>query len=162
MAGNKQIKLFGWAEPGTDPTLRSYCDTIARLMEKFDLDEPEVLAEYELGDAIFPVVSLQVKSSQLILRYEPGGWPSTFIVSVDSPTAIPSLFGLFDPTLDLSDQSIAGMKKDWLFGSYRKNQSRFSCEIEDEWDLAMLVRILRSVGLLDWAAIPRTSEGTGG
>ncbi|MBI38795.1 MAG: hypothetical protein CMF59_04290 [Leptospiraceae bacterium] len=154
MAGRSKTGIFSWMESSADSAVRQYGAFIQRLTEKFDLDEPQVIAEYSLGDAVWPLVSVTVKSAHIILRYEPGRWPASFLVTVESSAPVPSLFGLFDPTLDLSGESLPDMKPEWLHGPYRSNQSQFSCELEDEWDLAMLVRILRSVGLLDWAAIP--------
>jgi len=42
------------------------------------------------------------------------------------------LFGLFDPSLSPG----------YVFGPYRGNQSEFTCELEDEWDVATLLRLI--------------------
>ena len=39
-------------------------------------------------------------------------------------------------------QAIDGLSPDYLFGSYRRNQARFSCHVRDEWDVATLLRVL--------------------
>ncbi|HBS06005.1 MAG TPA: hypothetical protein DEA96_13645 [Leptospiraceae bacterium] len=159
MAGKSTTGLFSWLENSNVTRIQSYGQIVRRLIDKFDLDEPEVLGEYELGGESWPVIAISVKSARMILRYEPGRWPASFLITVESTAPVPSLFGLFDPTLDMSGETLPGMKPEWLHGPYRADQRNFSCELEDEWDLAMLVRILRSVGLLDWAAIPNTKAG---
>lgn len=143
-------------------SLRTYGEWILRWMEKFDLSEPFVLGTYEIQGRKWPLLRFNIKSSSLLVRYEPGRWPASFIVSVDSTEAIPSLFGLFDPTLDLRvGGAPADMDSSCIFGPYKENHCRFSCELEDEWDLAMLIRILRSLGLLTWAAVPeQTTENS--
>ena len=159
METRKEPTLAGWMKDHSNGALREYGETVLRLTEKFDLAEPRGLAEYPLGESLFPILAFQIKSSRVIVRHEPGRWPNAFLVSVEAASPVHSLFGLFDPTLDLSGSRIPGMNPEWLFTSYSKDQKRFSCELEDEWDLAMLFRILKSMGLLDWAAIPNRKEG---
>ena len=52
------------------------------------------------------------------------------------------LFGLFDENLDLRSFGADGLVPDFLFGAYRENQSRFSCLLRDEWDVATLLRLM--------------------
>ena len=154
MAGN--LHFSQWMEKTErSEAIRGYGEIILRLLEKFDLGDPEVKGEYSVAGETWPLLKFQVKTTDMIVRYEPGRWPNAVVVSVHASSPIGSVFGLFDPTLDLRIDAVDGMQTSLIFGPYRENQSQFSCELEDEWDLAMLVRIVRSVGLLDWAAIPQ-------
>ena len=154
MAGN--LLFSQWMKKSDrSESVRRYGEIILRLMEKFDLGDPKVQGEYSVAGEDWPLLKLEVKTTELIVRYEPGRWPNALVVSVHSSAPIGSVFGLFDPTLDLRIDAVEGMQPSLVYGPYRDNQSQFSCELEDEWDLAMLVRIVRSVGLLDWAAIPQ-------
>lgn len=50
-----------------------------------------------------------------------------WVVSVDRRSRyVGPLFGLFDENEDLRAQAIDGLFPDYLFGSYRQNQARFS------------------------------------
>jgi hypothetical protein len=51
-------------------------------------------------------------------------------------------FGLFDAALDLRASPLEGFGPDWVFGPYRENQAEFSCELEDEWDVAAFLRLV--------------------
>ncbi|MCB1305643.1 MAG: hypothetical protein KDK37_15250 [Leptospiraceae bacterium] len=170
MAGNKQnFETWLSSRPktgsgkasvsGAGPiqSLQQYESTVQRLVEKFDLSDPMVINEFEHNGDHWPVLQFQVKSATITVRYQPGRWPAAFTVTVEAQSAVGSVFGLFDPTLDLSRDKIDGMEG-YIKGAYRSNQNQFSCELEDEWDLAMLVRIVRSGGLLDWAAIPKSES----
>ena len=44
--------------------------------------------------------------------------------------------------MDLRRLSVEGLSPDLVFGSYRDNQAEFSCELDDEWDVAMLLRLV--------------------
>jgi hypothetical protein len=49
---------------------------------------------------------------------------------------------LFDPTVDLRKLPVDGFPPEWVFPAYEKNQAEFSCELEDEWEVAMLLRLV--------------------
>ena len=51
-------------------------------------------------------------------------------------------FGLFDPALDLRGGPVDGFAREWVFGPYLENQAEWSCELEDEWDVATLLRLV--------------------
>jgi hypothetical protein len=52
------------------------------------------------------------------------------------------LFGLFDETEDLTHAGLDGLAPDYLFGPYRADPARFTCLLRDEWDVAMLMRLM--------------------
>lgn len=51
-------------------------------------------------------------------------------------------FGLFDLNVDLRAEHIEGLAPGFVFGRYRENPAEFTCEVEDEWDVATLLRFV--------------------
>ena len=52
------------------------------------------------------------------------------------------LFGLLDEAEDLRDAGLDGLAPDFRFGPYREDRGQFTCLLRDEWEVAMLMRIL--------------------
>ena len=69
-------------------------------------------------------------------------WPLEWTVSIRrrSPYRGPT-FGLFDAVLDLRGECVDGLGPDLVFGPYLADPAQFSCELEDEWDVATLLRL---------------------
>lgn len=93
-----------------------------------------------------PAVALLGDGVTVALKWDFGAdcrWPREWTVSVRrrSPYLGPT-FGLFDPSVDLRDERVKGLAPDCLFGPYRKNAAEFTCELEDEWDVATLLRFV--------------------
>jgi hypothetical protein len=80
------------------------------------------------------------------LRWDFGAmrrWPCEWTVSVRSPSGYRGpTFGLFDASLDLRAERLQGLAPGWVFGAYRANPAEFSCEVQDEWDVATLLRLV--------------------
>jgi hypothetical protein len=49
---------------------------------------------------------------------------------------------LFDPSLDLRQAKVVGLMPEFVFGPYRENQAEFTCEVQDEWDVVTLLRLV--------------------
>jgi hypothetical protein len=93
-----------------------------------------------------PAVALYGKGVTVGLKWDFGKmrmWPLEWTVSVQrrAPYRGPT-FGLFDPALDLRRERVGGLSPAWVFGPYRENPAEFSCELEDEWDVATLLRFV--------------------
>ena len=93
-----------------------------------------------------PAVALVRSDVMVALKFDFGAtrrWPFEWTVSVRrrSPYLGPT-FGLFDPALDLRSEPMEGLVPDFLFGPYRENAAEFTCELEDEWDVATLLRMV--------------------
>lgn len=132
-----------------------YVELVRGLAARFDTDDVRVIGHYVVETPPpcerlpMPAVALVLPGVTFGLRYDFGSWSlkdreiCEWVVSVDrrAPYRGP-LFGLFDEGEDLRSQAIDGLCPDYLFGAYRQNQSRFSCLVQDEWDVATLLRIL--------------------
>lgn len=96
-----------------------------------------------------PAVAIITPAATFGFRYDFGTWSlkqpliSEWVLSVEreGPYRGPT-FGLFDEARDLRPERFDGLFPDYLFGPYHHNQAKFSCVVQDQWDVAALLRIL--------------------
>ncbi len=94
---------------------------------------------------LMPVMRLQTPDVQLTFKYDFGVYPEAWTVSMSSGIdTAPTTLGLFDPGRDLRTKVIAGFQQEWIYGPYNENPNQFTCEVQDEWDLACLFRVVFS------------------
>ena len=68
-----------------------------------------------------------------------------FKVSVESPKDLNiESIGIFDPDKEIHSVYCEGFSKNWVFGSYNKNRSRFTVEIYKEESFKKFVEMIRS------------------
>ena len=132
-----------------------YVELVRRFAFRLDTENVRVVGHYVVDTPPpcerlpMPAVAISTPSVTFALRYDFGSWSmkhpeiSEWVVSVQrrSPYRGP-LFGLFDPTADLRLIGVDGLAPDFLFGPYHRDQARFSCIVQDEWDVATLMRIM--------------------
>jgi hypothetical protein len=92
-----------------------------------------------------PAISLVRRGILVALKWDfgaPCSWPREWTVSIRrrSPYLGPT-FGLFDPAQDLRTALVDGLSPDFVFPSYCVNPAQFSCQVDDEWDVAALLRL---------------------
>lgn len=132
-----------------------YIELVRRLATRCEADDVRVIGHCIIDmpppceRLPMPAVAITLPGVAFALRYDFGSWSlkhreiCEWVVSVDRRLRyVGPLFGLFDENEDLRAQAIDGLSPDYLFGSYRQNQARFSCLVRDEWDVAPLLRIL--------------------
>lgn len=51
------------------------------------------------------------------------------------------IFDVFDPDVDLRGEPNEGLGPDYVWGSFRKNPAQFTCEVDDAWDVAAVLRM---------------------
>jgi len=129
-----------------------YIETLRRLAWKFDVARVEVVGTYKMRTPppeeilLMPVVKLAAGATEFIVKYDFGTFPEAWTVSVKAATQKhQSTLGLFHPDANLRGKTIDGFDASMIFGSYAENPARFTCEVEDEWDLATLFRIVMNV-----------------
>jgi hypothetical protein len=92
-----------------------------------------------------PAMALANATSTVVLRWDyglpPSSRPWTLSVRCRPPYRGPTL-ALFDAQRDLRQSSISGLTPDWLFGPFAANPAEFSCDLEDEWDVMTLLRLV--------------------
>jgi hypothetical protein len=131
-----------------------HVELVRRFSYKFGFEDVRVVGHYMVETSPpeerlpMPAVALVGPRVSLALRWDFGAmrrWPFEWTVSIRrrSPYRGPT-FGLFDPSLDLLAEKPEGLAPDWIFGPYRENPAEFSCEVEDEWDVATLLRLVTS------------------
>jgi len=129
-----------------------YVELIRRFSHKFEVADVRVVGHYFVHTPPpeevlpMPAVALSGHGVMVALKWDFGArcrWPLEWTVSVRrrSPYLGPT-FGLFDPAFDLRAHSAEGLSPELVFGPYRQNQAEFSCELEDEWDVATLLRFV--------------------
>jgi hypothetical protein len=128
-----------------------YVELVRRFASKFDVEDVRVVGHYVVHtpppeeELPMPAIALTRRGVMAALKYDFGGrarWPKEWTVSVRRPVPYRGpTFGLFDPSVDLRQARVEGLAPDLVFGSHRENQAEFSCELDDEWDVAMLLRV---------------------
>jgi len=126
-----------------------YIEMLRRLASKFEIEQLEVVGTYTMRtpppeeELQMPVVRLAAGTVELIVKYDFSTFPETWTASVKTSNAKPQpTYGLFDPAADLRGRTISGFDTGMIYGSYSENPAQFSCELEDEWDVAALIRIV--------------------
>jgi len=129
-----------------------YVETVRRFARKFECADVTVVGQYIVRTPPpeerlpMPAVALLRDGVSVAMKWDFGAdcrWPREWTVSVRrrSPYLGPT-FGLFDPGVDLRAQPVDGLSPGHVFGPYRENPAQFTCELDDEWDVAMLLRFL--------------------
>jgi len=126
-----------------------YIEVVRRLAEKFDVEDACVAGTYRVktpagGDElVLPIAVLQMPRATLVLRWDPEAWPNEWTLSVERPAPYRGpVLGLFDPARDLSASKLEGLAPDYLFPALAVSPARFTCELNDEWDLAAFTRLV--------------------
>jgi hypothetical protein len=129
-----------------------YVELVRRFSSKFELPDVSVAGRYFVHTPPpeeklpMPAVALTGNGILVALKWDFGAvrrWPREWTVSVRrrSPYRGPT-FGLFDPSLDLRQEGVEGFVDGLLFGPHIENPAEFTCEVEDEWDVATLLRFV--------------------
>lgn len=156
----RNYQLFKWINDNNPPMSLSYSkgwwdyvELLQRIAAKLDAKEARVIDTYVVDTPppeeklTMPAVVMETKGVSFALRFDFGRNPTRdlreWMVSVRrrSPYLGP-LFGLFDADEDLRSLRVTGLAPDWLFGSYREDPAKFSCALDDEWDVWTLVRLV--------------------
>lgn len=129
-----------------------YIVTLRRLAWKFNVDCLEVVGTYKMGTPppeeilLMPVVKLVAGATEFIVKYDFGTFPEAWTVSVKAAANMhQSTLGLFRTDAELRGKTIDGFDSSMIFGPYAENPAQFTCEVEDEWDLAALFWIVMNV-----------------
>ena len=125
----------------------NYIEILRRVAWKFNVDHIDVVGIYVVNtpppeeELEMPVVRLRTATVELIVKYDFGAFPDEWTVSArTSQTHLRSTFGLFDPHRRLD--TVAGFGPSWMYPPYAKSPGRFSCQLEDEWDLVMFMGLV--------------------
>jgi hypothetical protein len=131
-----------------------YVELIRRFANKFDMPDVRVVGHYAVRtpppeeELPMPAVGLTKGSVLVAMKWDFGAacrWPREWTLSIRRPSPyLGPTFNLFDPGLDLRRERVDGLSPDFVFGPYRENPAEFSCDLEDEWDVANLLRLVLS------------------
>jgi hypothetical protein len=128
-----------------------FVELVRRFSHKFELTDARVAGHYIVRtpppeeNLPMPAVALARDGVLVALKWDFGAdcrWPREWTVSVRRrPPYRGPTFGLFAPGLDLRRERVDGLEG-MVFGPYRENPAEFTCEVEDEWDVATLLRLV--------------------
>jgi len=129
-----------------------YVELVRRFAHKFEIHDVRVIGHYVVQTPPpeerlpMPAVSLARSGVLIALKWDFGAtcsWPREWTISVRRPSPyLGPTFALFDPTQDLRAAPVAGLSPDFIFPPYCENPGEFSCAIDDEWDVAALLRLV--------------------
>jgi hypothetical protein len=129
-----------------------YVELVRRFAFKFEMEDVRVVGHYVVHtpppeeELPMPAVALTRRGILVALKFDFGAfarWPREWMVSVRRTTPFRGpILGLFDPSIDLRKLPGTGLAPTFVFAPYRENQTEFSCEHEDEWDVATLLRLV--------------------
>ncbi|TQE99331.1 MAG: hypothetical protein FKY71_09220 [Spiribacter salinus] len=144
----------GWQKGWWD-----YIEDIQRLVAKFyargrhfDANDPVVVGTYTIrtpppeAELVLPAVRLRVGETVFIVKWQlTATGDEEWTASVQRPVAFTGdLYGLFDPSRDLRAVGVSGFGTEFTFGPFAERSDQFTCVVDDVWDVATLVRMMRS------------------
>lgn len=120
---------------------------VAEVSDQVNMYGEWLKAEIKVSEAYHnhkeTVVKLKMKNAELIVKYDFGTFPETWTVSTKSSTAhVGPTLGLFNRKTDVRLRTVSGFEPGWVYPPYCESQTRFSCELQDEWDLAAFIRLV--------------------
>ncbi|HUH04645.1 MAG TPA: hypothetical protein VML75_21765 [Kofleriaceae bacterium] len=131
-----------------------YIELVRRLADHVGASAVRVVGHYYVDTPPpcerlpMPAVAIDARGVTFALRYDFGDFSIrsglrewTISVQRSSPYLGP-LFGLIAETEDLREADLDGLRPGHIFGPYRDNPARFTALVRDEWDVAMLMRIM--------------------
>ncbi len=126
-----------------------YIEFIRLICDKFNCSKISVVSTYIMETPppqeklLMPVVLLKIKQIQFIMKTDfgvlPPYWTLSIIRNDDSDF---KTYGIFNTKEDLRRPSIPGFCKEWIFPPYSKSHTKFTCRVDDEWDVYALIKII--------------------
>lgn len=133
-----------------------YVEFVQTIQRKLSISDVAVVGHHVIRtpppeeNLPMPVALLVARGTEVALRMDFGAdqrFPFEWTLSVKRSTPYRGpTFKLFDPNVDLRRKHMQGLEPHHAFGPYSANQSEFSCDVTDEWDVMMLLRLLFDEG----------------
>lgn len=130
----------------------NYVEFIQTIQRKFNISDVRVVGHHVIRtpppeeNLPMPVALFVARGTEVALRMDFGAdqrFPFEWTLSVKRATPYRGpTFKLFDPNVDLRGKHMQGLEPHYAFGPYSANQAEFSCDVTDEWDVMMLLRLL--------------------
>jgi len=129
-----------------------YIEFIRLLNEKFNFSEINVVSTYIMETPppteklLMPIIMLKIKQITFILKYDFSIIAPYWTVSViRNNNDHFKKYNIFNEHDDLRDREIQGFKTQWIFPPYCENHSKFTCRVDDEWDMYALIKIIINI-----------------
>ncbi len=151
----KPVFIYKWVSDNNPPDRSKwksgwwhYVEFGYRLMDYFSIEKPEVVGTYRLKTPppeeklLMPVFRFKMKTATVTLQHDFGAFSETWAVSVKAQKPVHSPMKLFDPAVDIRKVPTRGPRKEWFYGPYQKNRTRFSCGLKSDWDVVILMKVI--------------------
>jgi|GEM_PF-1416106 len=126
-----------------------YIEFVRLICDKFDCSKITVVSTYIMETPppteklLMPVISLEIKPIKFIMKTDFGVLPPYWTISVirDDDSDLKT-YGIFNPEEDLRGANISGFSEEWIFPPYSISHTKFTCQVDDEWDVYALIKII--------------------
>lgn len=126
-----------------------YCHFLRRLMAKYEVQTADVVGTYleqtppPTEELLMPVVRILFPGALVVVQFSFARVPETWTISMVTaePYRQPT-YGLFDEDVDVRRIGAPGFPEDMFYPPLRASPGRWTCQVHDEWDLAMLVQLV--------------------
>ncbi len=150
------VSIYEWVDghnPSPELSYRKgwwdYVTFLYRLDELYGGKNTTVVSTYEMGTPppqeilLMPVARLETGRAVFIVKTTFDGIGPAWTVSVirESSERIP-LYRLIDEHEELAPGPIDGFAAEWIFPPYAENPARFTCRIEDDWQLDTFIWVV--------------------
>lgn len=126
-----------------------YIEFVRELDAKFKFVELNVISTYVMEtpppteELLMPVIKLTHENCSFILKTVFGPLPPYWNVSIERNADNRfNVIGLFNEKIDHTNENIPGFEREWIYPSYFENPRRFTCQLDDEWDVYALIRLV--------------------
>jgi hypothetical protein len=150
------VSIYEWVS-GHNPSPKlsykkgwwDYVTFLYHLDELYGKNKTTVVSTYDMRTPppqetlLMPVARLETDRAAFVMKTTFDGiWPDwTVSVTRNSAARIP-LFGLIDEHEELAAGKIGGFAAEWVFPCYAKDPARFTCRIEDDWQLYTFIWVI--------------------
>ena len=122
---------------------------VRRLRDQHGLEMVDVPATYLMETPpsetlLMPVYRIQHHGMECYLKTDFGLLPPNWFLSIRTPERLPQNYGLFDPSRDWRQEAgrLDGFQEEWRYPPFSKSPLRFTCAVDSEMDVYMLIRLL--------------------
>ena len=120
------------------------------LRDRHGLEAVDVPATYQMETPppcetlLMPVYRMQHHGLKCYLKTDFHVLPPNWFLSVQTPERLPQIYGLFDPARDWRQEPryLEGFREEWRYPPFSESPLRFTCAVESEMDVYMLIRLL--------------------
>ncbi len=120
------------------------------LRDQHGLEAIDIPATYEMKTPppcetlLMPVYRIRHSSLECYIKTDFEILPPNWFLSVTASQPLAQTYGLFDPARDWRREPryLDGLQEEWCYPSFAESPMRFTCAVDTEMDVYMLLRLL--------------------